>query len=101
MVFSGALGRPIQSPITLASAAGILSISTFNNKGTITVSAGTFNPSGTWLNQGVIAVTGASATVNLGGTFSTVGTIHQTAGKVNITGVFTVNGTLALTATTG
>lgn len=94
-------GLVIQSPINFSSAAGTLSINAFTNQGTMTVSAGTLDFNGPWLNKGTVAVTGASGTLNLTGTFSTVGTIKRTAGNVNIQGTYTVNGTLAFTAATG
>jgi hypothetical protein len=95
-------GLVIKSPISVSSAAGTLTISTFTNQGTITVNAGTLTLGGAWINTaGTIAVKNANATVNLGGTFSQVGTITRTAGTINLTGTDTVNGTLALTATTG
>ena len=96
-----AAGFVIKSSITLSSASGNLSISTFTNQGTITVNAGSLNLSGPWANTGTIAVTNAAATANLGGSFSNVGTVNHGAGSVNITGTYSVNGTLALTAATG
>jgi hypothetical protein len=104
-LFQGLGGVPagflIKSPISLSSATGTLSISTFTNQGTITLNAGTLSVNGAWVNQGTIAVKNANATANLGGTFSAIGTITKTAGTVNLMGTDTVNGTLALTAATG
>ncbi|HSV12810.1 MAG TPA: hypothetical protein VLI90_01025, partial [Tepidisphaeraceae bacterium] len=96
---TGALS--IQAPITMASAGNTLTLNTFTNKSTMTVSAGAITFGGAWVNQGTVAVTNAAATLNLGGTFGAIGTINHSAGTVNLTGTDTVNGTLALTAATG
>jgi fibronectin-binding autotransporter adhesin len=91
----------LKSTITMAGAGNTLTLSGATNQGTINVSNGTATLSGSWLNQGIINVTGAGATLDLAGSFSKVGTINHSAGTVNLQGTATINGTLALTAATG
>jgi hypothetical protein len=78
---------------------------TWRNDSIITVAGATLNlgsSGNAWLNAGIINV--ADATVNLGGTLTaaTLGNFQRTGGAVNLTGLLDNSGrTLALDATTG